>query len=204
MIHVLVTVKPSDRCPGKNRLLWPYTYIWLLGEAAAMAEPVQIYVVGHAAEVPPLPRAVRYLCVIRDEHSDVVELAEREIAPAAGDVLVLAQLTQPLREKGLLARVAAAARDTGKSVVTATSAPVPDWRMTDADGCWRRVRFDRRRPMMDGALYAWHPGRALDIFDPGEEHTVVQRDCPPLMVDVDTAADIPPALPAMWAELMTR
>lgn len=204
MLHVLLTVKPSRRFPGKNRLLWPYTYLWLLAEAAAMEEAVQLYVVGEAGEAPqPLPRGVRYLPIEQESHRRKVALAEEAIAPAADDVLVLAQLTQPLRERGLLSRVAEMCRRSGQATVTATAAETGAWRALGAEGAWTQTR----RPataLMDGALYAWQRGHAGDIFTATAPHAVVLRTRSTYVVDVDTPADLPPGLPAAWAELMTE
>lgn len=205
MLHVLLTVKPSRRFPGKNRLLWPYTYLWLLAEAAAMEEAVQLYVVGEAGEVPqPLPRGVRYLPIEQESHRRKVALAEEAIAPAADDVLVLAQLTQPLRERGLLSRVAEMCRRSGQATVTATAADTHDWRVLTFEGEWSRRTDDVPCRLLDGALYAWQRGHAGDIFTAAAPHAVVLRTRSTYVVDVDTPADLPPGLPAAWAELMTE
>lgn len=204
MIHVLLTVKPSLRYPGKNRKLWPFTYKWLLAEAGDTIEPVRLYVVGSADELPaPLPPAVRYLNILTGSHARDVEEAEAQIAPSATDVMVLAQLTQPLRERGLLHRAVDACRRSGRATVTATPEETHAWRELDGNGSWRpQVAVDA--PLLDGALYAWPRGRSCDIFDPRAPHTVVERRRIRLIVDVDEAADVPPALAAAWAELMTE
>lgn len=203
MLHVLLTVKPSTRCPGKNRLLWPFTYLWLLAEAAATEEEVRLYLVGEAEEVPPLPPTVQHLPICHANHRRKVELAEEVISPAADDVLVLAQLTQPLRERGLLRRVVEACRRSGRATVTATAADLPDWRVLTFEGEWSRRTDDVPCHLLDGALYAWQRGRSCDIFTAAAPHEVVLRTRSSYVVDVDIAADIPPALAAAWAELMT-
>lgn len=51
MIHIQVTVKPSERFPGKNNLLWKYTYLWLLSEKSRIKEDISIYIVGITDEI---------------------------------------------------------------------------------------------------------------------------------------------------------
>lgn len=199
MIHALVTVKPSKRFPGKNGKLWNYTFIWLLAEAAALRELVRIYLVGDAGEIPDVPPCVRVLPHLTGSHRGDIEAAEADIAPAAEDVLVLAQLTEPLRERGLLPRVVNAAREQGGSAITATTAAPGTWREVTPNGAWHgELRGNDSAPLHDGGLYAWLPGHAADIFNPAAPHGVVLRNTP--LVDIDEPSDLPPALPAMWAE----
>ncbi len=115
--------------------------------------------------------------------------------------MVLAQLTQPLRRAGLLADVAALARLHG-SAVTACEGRQDDWRTCSQEGCWSRDKGDRAL-LLDGALYAWRPGKLEYIFMPSLPHGVaINYVGQP--VDVDFPGDVPGAFPGAWAELLLR
>lgn len=90
MIHVLITVHPSIRFPGKNRQLAPYTIQWLLSDCAYAEEAVRVYTVGTRAELPlRLPRAWRHIPTKTPDHQTAVETAERTIAPQEDDLMVV-------------------------------------------------------------------------------------------------------------------
>lgn len=200
MIHVLITVKPSTRCPGKNAELARYTVPWLANELLHTPEEVRVYTVGVRTELPDdLPQSWQHIECATGTHRGDVEYAEAQILPAAWDVLLLVQVTQPLRRRKLLADVAAMARRCG-CAVTACKVRQGDWRTLTTRGSWA----DRKGPYAlhhDGALYGWLPGKAALIFEPAAEHgVVINYDGP--VVDIDTAADVPPALTAAFAELL--
>ncbi len=202
MIHVLITVKRSERFPGKNRLMAPYTILWLLNELAYMEESVQVYTVGERAQMPlRLPVGWRHIRTAGLSHQDDVAQAECEIAPAADDVLMLVQVTQPLREHGLLERACQALRDGADSCVSVTELPTDDWRDVRDGGQWGK-KENRHRHIVDGKLYAWKPGHGADVFDASKPHILIPSTQRWGYVDVDTAADVPPGLQAMAAALL--
>lgn len=202
MIHVLITAHESSRFPGKNRRLAPFSIVWLLNEIAYSEEAVQVYTVGDRSEFPfRLPVAWRHIRLKVPRHREVVERAEREIAPAAGDVLVLVQLTQPLREHGLLERIVASVRSGKSSAMTVSQLPCQGWRELDAEGC-PRPKERRQAVMADGLLYAWTPGHAAEIFAPCRAQAVVPTEQHWGIVDINEPGDIPPALEAMAASLV--
>lgn len=203
MIHVLITVKESQRFPGKNRRLAPYTIVWLLNEIAYMEEPVQVYTVGVRSELPlRIPVGWRHIHTHTPGHMKDVQSAEEQIAPAAGDVMVLLQVTQPLREHGMLERAVRLIQDGNDCCVSAAESPKTDWRQLNTDnGNWG-TKAEGTQLLMDGQIYAWKPGHAADIFNPQARHMVVLSQHRWGTVDVDVPQDIPPALSAMAAELL--
>ena len=202
MIHVLITVKESTRFPGKNRKLAPYTILWLLNEMAYSEEPVRVYTVGDRSELPfRLPQGWTHLRTDASGHCEDIKYAESIIAPAEQDVMVLAQVTQPLREHGLLERVVRAIRRGASSCITAKELKSQSWRALEIGGKWSEKETVSEL-VTDGCLYAWRPGHSADIFKPDAEHAVVKSHLSWGLVDVDTASDIPPALKAMAAELL--
>lgn len=202
MIHVLITVKPSTRLPGKNARLAGYSVGWLAWELLHEVEPVQVWTVGSREELPGfLPPAWRHIECATGSHRGDIEHAEALIRPAAGDVLVLVQLTQPLRRRGLLHDVVARARERG-CAVTGCLGRQEDWRTVERGGCWQGKK-GQRVLLHDGALYGWQPGKAGAIFCAAAEHGVVINYAGQ-PVDVDEAADMPGCLAGAWAEMLLR
>lgn len=202
MIHVLITVHPSIRFPGKNKQLAPYTIQWLLSECAYAEEEVCVYMVGARAELPlRLPSAWRHIPTQTPDHQTAVEIAERSIAPQEDDLMVLVQLTQPVREQGLLERAAAMLRE-GDYTACRTAARMPK-------AAWREVAEQRDAVakhedllMEDGQLYAWKPGHAAAVFAPDASCALLETAHRWGLVDVNVAGDIPPALSAMAGALL--
>lgn len=202
MIHILVTVHPSVRFPGKNKRLAPYTIQWLLSECAYAEEEVRVYTVGARAELPlRLPRAWQHILTKHSSHQAAVEAAERIIAPQADDILMLVQLTQPLREHGLVERAAALLREKGH-MACRTAAPMPStaWRAVNGQG--DATRKHEADLLADGQLYAWRPGHAAAIFAAESDCGVLEINHSWGLVDVNREGDIPPALDAMAGAML--
>lgn len=202
MIHVLVTVHPSVRLPGKNKRLAPYTIQWLLSECAYAEEEVRVYTVGARAELPlRLPCAWQHIATKVSSHQAAVEAAERIISPQAEDILMLVQLTQPLREHGLLERAAAMLREGGHNACR-TAAPMPStaWRAVNGQG--DAASKQEEEMLIDGQLYAWRPGHAADIFAAEADCAVLENAHRWGLVDVNREGDIPPALDAMAGAML--
>lgn len=201
MIHVLITVKESERFPGKNRFLAPYTIVWLLNEIAYIKEQVQVYTVGKRSELPlVLPNGWEHIKTACSDHLQDIIAAERKIKPAKTDVMVLAQVTQPIRESYLLARAVECIRAGNKSCITATHRPDEEWRRV-SQGRWK-LKKQETALKLTGQLYAWSPGNAWRIFDHDCTHSVLVTRVGGGIVDIDTPADLPPALPAMFSEVV--
>lgn len=200
MVHIFITVKPSTRLPGKNARLAGYTIAWLAMELLYTTEPVRVYTVGARSELPArLPTNWRHIECLTGTHRGDLEQAERAAAPAAGDVCILVQLTQPLRRCGLLADVVEQTRSHG-CAVTVCNGRQDDWRTILPGGRWQQTK-GQRVALHDGALYGWQPGKAADIFTPCTPHAVVVNYTGQ-PVDVDTAGDVPPGLPGAFVNVL--
>ena len=202
MIHVFITAHPSRRYPGKNRRLAPYTILWLLNEMAYLEEPVRVYTVGLRSEFPfRLPIAWKHIATREASHQAALEVAEKAARAAAGDILMLLQLTQPLREHGLMERAAALMRRGFRSCITAADMPECAWRAVTESGQFTN-KAHASRVLADGHLYAWKPGNLADIFNPAAPHGIIRTSHRWGMVDVNERGDVPPALDAMAGELL--
>lgn len=200
MIHVLITVKPSTRYPGKNARLAGYTVAWLAWEILHTEEAVQVYTVGARQELPrDLPPGWHHIGCSTGSHRGDIEHAEAQIVTAPGDVMILAQLTQPLRRRGLLADVAEMARWHG-CAVTACDFRRDEWRALSYSGAWNAHKGGRE-VLHDGALYGWQPGKVGMVFDATSDHGVVLNYAG-APVDIDTPGDEPLALSAHFAALL--
>ncbi len=200
MIYVLITTHPSTRFPGKNGLLARYTLDWAAAAALYCHEVVKIV---HAGPTRPdwLPPQVLHLPVAGHSHCADVWEAEQMLKPGGDDVLVLAQLTQPLRHVELLQRAAELARTTRQTVITAAQQPAPAWRAVAPDGTWGR-KNKVSRLYHDGTLYAWLPGRSAAIFDRTAPHVILSTGCRWALVDIDEPGDLPASLPTLWANAL--
>lgn len=165
---------------------------------------MQVYTVGKRSELPlRLPTGWNHIRTTTHNHQADVEYAEKQINPSENDVMVLVQITQPLREHGLLERAMLTIHQGSPCCVTATECASDSWRMMDIDGCWGAQRAEKGMAM-DGQLYAWKPGHVADVFNPQTRHDVVLTNHRWGIVDVDVFEDIPPALPSMAADLLLK
>lgn len=199
MIHVLVTVKPSERFPGKNNLLWKYTYLWLLSEKSCLDEKINVYIVGDENEIKNIPNDVILIHTETGGHLSDILAAESIIKPDKNDVFVLTQVTQPLRETGLLSKIVDSARNNNSAVsVTRQSGP---WRDVNCNGEWAGGKKTDKM-CIDGALYAWTPGNAECIFTPHAKHGLIVNNA--ALIDIDVPADMPDWLDTAWAKLILK
>ncbi|MBQ4635153.1 MAG: glycosyltransferase family 29 protein [Akkermansia sp.] len=202
MIHVLITVKESVRFPGKNRKLAPYTITWLLTEIAYCTEIVKVYTVGKRSELPlRLPIAWEHIPTSCNSHMEDVKIAEDYIQPAPEDVVLLVQMTQPIREHGLLEQVVSCIRSGNTCCITATERPADNWRTLDNNGSWGQSTREKQL-LADGKLYAWRPGCSEEIFNHQARHMLVLSQQRWGIVDIDEPEEIPPGLLSMAAELL--
>lgn len=202
MIHVLITVKESKRFPGKNRLLAPYTITWLLTEIAYSTENVQVYTVGKRSELPlRLPVGWVHIPTPCINHGEDVQTAEEYIQPAPDDVMLLVQMTQPVREHGLIEQALSCIRAGNTCCITGTERHADNWRSLDNNGGWGAGAREKQI-FADGKLYAWRPGYAADIFNHKARHMVILSQQRWGIVDIDEPDDIPPGLLTMAAELL--
>lgn len=218
MIHVLITVKESERFPGKNRLLWGYTQAWVAQEMQGILEDVRVWVVGEVGPFLDLvPGRWRVLCFHEGDHGRLQALAEAEILKLCADevddgvepVFVLCQLTQPLRRRGLLADMARCARAMGSAVsvtdvrrVAWREKPVPDKAVDRRPMC--EVADASWVPCVDGACYAWLPGKSGESRQAGAPERGRMYNRAGWPVDVDERQDLPLGLELEWARLMVE
>ena len=200
MIYVLITTHPSTRFPGKNAILARYTLDWAAAASLYCHEEVRIV---HAGPERPawLPPKVLHLPVAGLSHCADVWEAEKLLNPAEQDVLVLAQLTQPLRHVELLQQAADLARSSRKTVISAATQPWNAWRWTAPDGTWS-PKGRAERLIHDGVLYAWQRGHSQEIFAHEEPHAILPTGCRWALVDIDEPGDLPASLPTLWANAL--
>lgn len=204
MINVLITAKPSSRFPRKNLILAPYSIAWLNNEIAYMDEPVAVYTAGIRKELPwMLPPAWKHFEIDDESHPKVVQEAEKLISPAEDDVMVLVQLTQPVREPGMLYELIYRLRE-GMYPAATTAATMPT-------RGWRAVTGGRFNPddhkaetVIDGQLYAWRPGYAFYSFDNTKPRTIVETHHRWGIIDIDYPEDIPPNMNSMFGDMLSR
>lgn len=201
MIHILICNKPSTRFPGKNELLFDYTYLWLLREARELNEEFCVYTVGKRLNVT-VPRGWRHIDTPCNNHHEDIKLAMEAIEADAFDAYALPQLTQPLRRRGLLIEAVDLMREYGLPVISASRETVKDWRKIDVMGKWGERGNDAIRLMYDGALYVWSNDTFGSVFDNTAPHSVIANA--DAVVDIDYEDDMPPNLNRMWADLMIR
>lgn len=206
MIHVFITVKESKRFPGKNRLLAPYTITWLLNEAAYIDDEVAVYTVGKRSELPlVLPKKWKHIPTACEDHLADLEYAESLIQPADGDVCVLLQVTQPIREQYLLTRAIDCIEAGNECCITASVHANDTWRKIIQDGAWTCKHTNYYRDSifkLNGQLYAWKPGNVGVIFDPACPHKVLRTNSSWGLVDIDYKQELPPALDSIWASVL--
>lgn len=166
--HITVLVpwyRQSTRCPSKNKALWPYTRDWLTRELEHMPDNwwVDVLVLGAKGnselyeDVPPL----NWTYALYSQREDLQPLAGLLDAAYDNhdlhrcDALVLAQLTQPVRRKGLLRDCVdelLASEDPSKVLVrTCTYWSREEWRAEYPAA----QQEDVQAYHYDGALYAW-------------------------------------------------
>lgn len=193
MIYVVISAKPSTRFPGKNKRLAPYAIAWVERERTLTAEAVQVYTVGFRSEFPEeLPEDWLHIECSEGSHKADLAHAEEEVVPVRGGVFVQVQLTQPLRRTGLLQDLANAVRAGryGTAVTYVVQPSTPAWRVLSAEGSWPRCKTPEPLRLLDGACFAWLPGRLPDIFIPHTQHAAVYNYTGDV-VDVDYPSDIP-------------
>lgn len=197
MVHIFTSHKESSRFPGKNAVLLPYTVSWLDRAIPLLGEQSRVYCAGD--RLGGIPKDWKFVPADTSiGHLGVLRAAECAASPVEGDVCVLVQFTQPLREPSLLRRAVELCRGTGKTVVSATEMPDPEWRRMGADGTWSSYKSHDRVLYHDGRIYAWQPGHVADIFDSSAEHAVVLTSLP-FIVDVGDPEDWPVELQSIVA-----
>lgn len=200
MVHILIAVKPSERFPNKNKILANYTIIWLLNEIAYLGEEAKVYTVGYRNELPEtLPTNWQHFEYHNEDHQKVLEYAESIIKPKDDDILILAQLTQPIRRRGLLKDVIESTRQ-GKTTITACYDSNNNWRIVDKNGRWQ-TKSKNYCLFYDGALYGWKPRHILEVFDKDIEHSVIinYNQTP---IDIDYITNIPFGIDEMYLKML--
>lgn len=198
MIHLITSSHPSSRYPGKNDRLGRFTTDWAAIAAQYCDEPVKFY---HAGPYRPIWLPLTWYHVQTDpddDHLTAIQKAEEGATPQPDDVLVLAQLTQPLRSRWLLDEAVELCRNEKKPVISAVEHKNPSWRLVEKDGSWGSKKTIWK-PFHDGRIYAWQPGQLADIFNHSAPHAVLHSGESWCLVDVDIRTDLPPGLESIWA-----
>lgn len=192
-IHCLITVKRTERFPNKNRWLFKYSQTWLDKQNEILKKQdilLKIYTVGDRRELPDhIPSDYIHIECNTGSHIGDILFAENIIAPEKDDIMVLAQLTQPVRNINLMTKVINATKTNGLSTVTACKTRNNRWRIIDSHGSWG-IHTDFWELQHDGALYSWNPGCVADIFNREAPHNVVINYVGPV-IDIDDEEDIP-------------
>lgn len=209
MITIFITCKDSSRYPGKNNLLAPYTRAWLCQELADIKAPVQVLTCGPLSARPAgLPSTWEHFDTPHglSQHT-LLCLAMQHVQATQGDRFVLAQLTQPLRCRGLLSLFLDALRHApaGQPAVTVTPRHTSDeWRVILPSGGWVSAPEQPAHELLvDGQLYGWRTYDELaNIYSPSSPKATVLSGQTWGYVDIDYSDDMPPALSAMAASLL--
>lgn len=200
MIFVLIPSKPSKRFPGKNKILFPWTFYWLARELKTppQAERVVVATVGVRAEFPDvLPVDWRHFECATGTHRGDIEFAcdclREQFGRSKDDVFVMLQITQPKRRAGLLWEAIDKARKCG-SVISACETEDQAWRRILDCGNDMAVLsgMPNTQPCLihDGAIYAWTHGSLAQTFDKVAPHGVVVN-YRGAICDVDFPGDMP-------------
>lgn len=167
-----------------------------------MEDEVQVYTVGERSQLPlRLPVGWRHIRTAGESHQADIELAENLISPSPEDVMVLVQVTQPLREPGLIDKAIRAIRAGADSCVSVTEQREDSWRSVQGASHWGN-KLEKKRHVVDGQIYAWKPGQVKKIFTPTASHTFISSSQRWGYVDIDERSDLPPGLKAMAADLL--
>lgn len=183
VVILIPWLKDSKRFPGKNGLLWKYTWTWLereLRETLMKGLRVTVRVL-----VAPGKKIHGVPCLEFDGQGDRVPVDEvlDVLDKPENTVFVLLQLTQPVRKRGLLFNAVskvAAASSRGRFVESAVVWTRDVWRWEPG-----AKQIDAREDLeviYDGALYAWQ-GNHCTIWDGKEPLPVLNYRGP--VVDVD-------------------
>lgn len=154
-----------------------------------------VVVVGDETELDWIPEYCNFLHAECKSQRDDLKLAEEFYC---NPLNVLLQLTQPVREKGLLKRTLDLLVATKKTVVSATEGYDDSWRKIDENGIWLPKK-DERVLHHDGVIYAWEQGHVDDIFTREQEHTVVVSSKRFPLIDIDYEGNIPENMNELYA-----
>lgn len=190
-IHIIIPVKQSHRYPGKNRALYGFTLQWLYQELLDNPElQYTLTIVGDPKEVPYLPENANILVTdCKSQYYDILTAA-RQYNEA--DIFVHLQLTQPVRQRGLLKKAIQAYLDTHIPVISATMMYDESWRVLNKHGNWKGncKDYDKKVAHYDGAIYVWQPDNLKNVFNKDAQHIVIIQDLP-WLIDVDYKDDVP-------------
>lgn len=169
-VRILIpNTKESIRLPNKNRLLRHFTLDWLQEELSEMDKDkyeVQVIELRNSKVKVDTSEDKRYSYKIKalfcpDEVSqDMRPLLEWAEMRLESSIIILLQLTQPIRRKGLLsAAINQIQANDGYLVTSYIKKPFQDaWRVC-RDNRWDEEMRHSKEPhlkLYDGAIYAWY------------------------------------------------
>lgn len=160
--------KESVRLPNKNRMLRRYTLQWIDEELKSLSNEYEVQVIelrnSKVAVDTSEDSKLNYkitplLCPdeVSEEMRDLIGWAEKRLESS---VIVLLQLTQPMRRKGLLNdAIKAIMLNDGYLVTSYVKEPYKEaWRVIRADN-WAENERGSKEPhlkLYDGAIYVWY------------------------------------------------
>lgn len=175
---IICNNKDSKRNPGKNKRLYCFTADWLKREAEAITKKTdfEIQIIETRAQQNMLGDVASFeLCknakwtLVCAEPCGVHCIAAKEAMNHLQDpdVVVLLQLSNPVRRPGLLFDAVNLAAVSNRVVASC---------VLDYSDDWRRVRYDKsinprsneKVTKIDGAMYAWNPDAVpvYEVFQP--------------------------------------
>ena len=192
-VAVMVCVKPSERLPRKNELLAHFSARWCKYQKDNILPNLEVWCVSPGGCFGALGDGWQHVAAT-GSHEQVLGDGVAAAGLKPTDIIVLVQLTQPLREWWLLESVLRGlANNPCGVVVTAYDAEATDWRALDDHGAWGWQSSERRRlTRIDGALYACAVARLSGIFDNSVAHGVVKHQKWIGEIDVDYRGDLLP------------
>lgn len=152
---------------------------------------ITVVAVGDKTELSFPVQFIEAPCVSQQED---LQLAE-DTYPA--DVHVLLQLTQPIRERGLLLRTIEQFKENGRTIISGTLMPNMCWRAVDENGVWSPKKGGRT-VYHDGVIYAWGRGMLHEVYERETPHDLIISSERLPLVDIDYREDIPEDLDILW------
>lgn len=134
-----------------------------------------------------LPCNVDFIVTEAKSQYDDLLRAEQE---SKADLYVLCQLTQPVREKGLLLRTVQLFEKNHRTIISGTKLPDNRWRVLNEDGVWES-KTDSRAVYHDGVIYAWEGGKLKEIYERETPHDVIVSSEFLPLIDIDYKEDMP-------------
>ena len=192
--------KESVRLPNKNRILRRYTLQWLDHEIKSLGNEYEVEVIElrnskvavDTSDDHRLGYKITALFCPDEVSREMRDLIEWSEDRTESSLIILLQLTQPMRRKGLLKDALRAIRDhDGYLVCSYVRQPFSEaWRVISGNRWNETIRRDKEQylDLYDGALYGWQGKNQRLLWDYEREKRLIYNYTGSL-VDVDTIED---------------